>query len=92
MRSRPAMPCRAVAVLCCLLLAAHARAVEYDARPMVIPYGSWETFYSALAARFSNKTNLTAGALRVSDMPTSASGLAPGDLWWDGSNVRVVLP
>ena len=67
-------------------------AVEYDARPMVLPGGDWSMFYGALASRFSNKTNLTAGSLRVTDMPTSVSGLEAGDLWWDGVNVRVVLP
>tara|TARA_R100000742_G_C4275496_1_gene96007 strand:- start:115 stop:294 length:180 start_codon:yes stop_codon:yes gene_type:complete len=40
--------------------------------------------------RYSTSGALTIGSLTITALPTSASGLAAGDLWRDGTTVKIV--
>lgn len=52
--------------------------------------------YGLFTTQYTNETNLNIGVtikpsgLNVSDLPTSATGLGSGDVWFDGSSLKFV--
>jgi hypothetical protein len=69
-----------------------AGAYEYFDSPVVLPYGDPYPLFQAVESHFAARDTFDVGSLNIAAIPTNATGLVAGDVWWDGTNMRVVLP
>lgn len=60
------------------------------------PPKEWDPSYMQRQIRLLNQMatlirskDVTFSRVRITDLPTSATGLSPGDLWNDGGDVKV---
>ena len=71
-------------------LAADIVAYEYSEALVLLPNGDWSAMFEALSRKFATRTNIVISSGHMPSLPTATNGLVAGDLWHDGTNLKVM--
>jgi hypothetical protein len=79
-------------LICILSLYASLGISQTTNSIVILENNNWEPLFRSIEKTIPSKQQFTVKNLNISNLPVSTNNLIAGDLWWDGSNVRVVLP